>query len=178
MNGDMQRSPFQCLTEEDRMTFAKNQQRDVPVEEYDEDENENERDQEPAFTLPPPRFNQDKDNKQFYEAQKTLNFEITFDPKLLEVASKRDIQRPGEMSGCRTNPLPTCKNADRRKRGGFAFEGFRPQRKKFQMTIAVDDDNETGPLKVDLGCNMREERGLDYQVNIQYIMVCLSIRGD
>lgn len=132
------------------MTFAKNQQRDVPIEEHDEIENENKRDQEPAFTLPPPRFNQDKDkdNKPFFQAQKTLNFEITFDPKLLEVASKRDIQRPGEMSGCRTNPLPTCKNADRRKRGGFAFEGFRPQRKKFQMTIAVDEENETGPLKV------------------------------
>lgn len=125
---------------------------------------------EPLFQLPVHRFapktqqshshetqnSENEDQNQIFpnsgSEEQPVNFEIKFDPKLLEVGSKRDIQQSEQMSGCRTNPLPTCKNADRRKRGGFVFEGFRPQKKKFQMNLAIGDMSDLATHKVLFCC--------------------------
>ena len=71
--------------------------------------------------------------KQWNQNCSTKNLEIRFDSNLMNLTmgnkNENDI-----FSGCRTNPLPTCKNANQKYKG-FGFGG--PSRKKRHLTVSL-----------------------------------------
>lgn len=81
--------------------------------------------------------------KQWKQKACTKNLEIRFDSNLMNLTmgnkNENDI-----FSGCRTNPLPTCKNANQKYKG-FGFGG--PSRKKRHLTVSLTGEEMFEPRK-------------------------------
>ena len=90
----------------------------------------------------------DSKSEQNYNGQNdnsTRNYEIKFDPSMVKMGGTREEGLiAGLIAGCRTNPLPTCKNATQKYKKGFGFGTRRNKKRHISMNFTEEDDFRLG----------------------------------